>query len=84
METLQSFILERAAADAEFRRALLADPREAISRELGLELPCALTFEAVELPSGQLALTLPAGLDAPGTAVAGQQHGFTQDCCCCC
>lgn len=84
METLESFILARAAGDAGFRRALLTDPRETISRELGLELPPAFTIEAVELPSGDLALMLPPGLDAPGTAVPSLQHGFTADCCCCC
>lgn len=84
METLESFILARAAEDAAFRHALLADPREAISRELGLELPPTLTIQAVELPSGQLALTLPPGLDAPGAPALGQQSGLTEDCCCCC
>lgn len=82
METLESFIRARAAGDAEFRRALLADPREAISRELGLELPTTLPIEARELPSGQLALTVPPGLDAPSVTV----FGFVSCCdsCCCC
>jgi hypothetical protein len=81
IQQLESLVLGRAGQDAQFRQALLADPREAISQELGIELPGTVKIDAVETASGQIALTLPPDLDASLSlaAVAGS------DCCeCCC
>jgi hypothetical protein len=82
IEQLQSLVLGRAGQDAQFRHALLADPREAISQELGIELPSTVKIDAVETPSGQIALTLPPDLEASlsPAAVAGSD---CCDCCCC-
>lgn len=81
---LESFVLTRAAQDAHFRRALLLDPREAISAELGIELPAGAGIEAVEVSPGQIALTLPSDLAAATSLRASPAAQLRDDCCCCC
>ncbi len=83
VQELETFVLDRAARDPQFRRALLADPREAISRELGIELPGTVVIEARETGSEGIALLLPPNLGSlDGSSLARAQLG--DDCCCCC
>jgi hypothetical protein len=69
-------LVERAAADADFRAALLgADPRPAIAAELGIELPADLTVRVVEETPGEVVLVLPVAL-APGELADAELAGI--------
>jgi hypothetical protein len=53
-------VTARAAIDADFRRALLADPHAAIYRAFGVQLPKALRMKFVERDPGvDLMIVLP-------------------------
>ena len=45
---------ELAAADGDFRTALIANPRQAIEMGFGVELPAGWTAEVVENPDGSV------------------------------
>jgi hypothetical protein len=56
---IESRIVRRAWADAEFRARLLSDPKEALSEELGVALPERLEVRVVEERSDLLCIVLP-------------------------
>ena len=53
-------VRDRLADDPEFRAALLADPRAALSALLGLDLPDAVNVEVHEEPLAYVHLVIPA------------------------
>ncbi len=57
---LRAHITNRAVEDQEFRAQLLADPRSAISAELGLSIPEGFTIHVHEETATAAHLTLPA------------------------
>ncbi len=57
---LRAHITNKAAEDGEFRAQLLADPRSAISAELGLSIPEGFTIHVHEESATAAHLTLPA------------------------
>lgn len=83
---LEAFVRDRAARDAHFRRMLLADPREAISQALGVEVPDTLAIEVIETAPGEILLRLPPDAGAlDGPLFAQTPPGDPGcDCCCCC
>lgn len=56
---LESRVVRRAWADAEYRARLLADPKAALAEELGVELPERLQVQVVEERSDFLCIVLP-------------------------
>lgn len=58
----EQFIIDKARADAGFRRRLLADPAAAI-RDAGLVVPEGLTLTVLEDTATHLHLVLPPRLD---------------------
>ena len=56
---LRAHITNRAVEDGEFRAQLLADPRSAISAELGLSIPEGFTIHVHEDDAVTAHLTLP-------------------------
>lgn len=80
----QRQIIDRAASDPEFRAELLANPKEAISRQLGIPLPANINVRVIEEQPGEVILVLPARAmqsgstlsDADLEAVAGGSTGW--------
>jgi hypothetical protein len=78
-QELEAWLLDKAAKDAAFRRALLADPKGTLGRELGGSLPDGLAITVVEEAPDRCYLVLPAApagqteelSDAELEAVAG-------------
>jgi Nitrile hydratase, alpha chain len=62
-------LIEKAWKDAAFRQALVTDPRGAVERELGGQLPAGLQVKVVEESADTCYLVLPAN---PDRAPAGQ------------
>jgi Nitrile hydratase, alpha chain len=56
---LQAELFDRAAQDAGFRRALLADPTGTLERELGARLPAGIGLTVVEETPTRRYLVLP-------------------------
>jgi hypothetical protein len=52
-------IVQKAASDAAFRQALLADPKAALSKELGVPIPDSVTIVVVEDAADTVHLVLP-------------------------
>jgi hypothetical protein len=63
---LERRIVGRALAEPEFRARLLERPREAVSEELGFEIPVGLEIEVVEERPDRLAIVLPVDLSGIG------------------
>ena len=56
---MRDSLIERAAADTEFRSRLLADPKAVVKEELGFDLPSDFTVEVHEEKLGTAHLVLP-------------------------
>ncbi len=56
---LEAKLIEKAMADEAFKRELMSNPKAAIAKELGQELPAELEFEVLEQTSTKLYLVLP-------------------------
>jgi hypothetical protein len=80
IQGIVSLVLGRAARDGQFRAALLANPRDAVSQELGIELPTTVKIKAAENTAGQIVLTLPPDLEA---SLGQARIADCCDCCCC-
>lgn len=65
-QELESRIVRRAWSDPGFRALLLSDPREALSLELGVEVPEELRVQVVEERSDFLCIVLPVDLSEMG------------------
>lgn len=57
---VDALVRERLNSDSEFRAALLADPRAALSALLGLDLPDAVSVEVHEESLAHVHLVIPA------------------------
>jgi hypothetical protein len=56
---LEAKLIEKAMADEAFKRELRSNPKAAIAKELGQELPAELEFEVLEQTPTKLYLVLP-------------------------
>jgi hypothetical protein len=56
---LEAGLLDKAGKDAAFRRALLADPRGTLERELEVKLPAGVSFTVLEATPTSRYLVLP-------------------------
>jgi hypothetical protein len=63
-DNLQAQLLTKAWEDDGFKQELLTDPRAAIQRELGVELPADLEIEVVEETPNKIFLVVPVRPDA--------------------
>jgi hypothetical protein len=83
-KTVENRLLDKAAQDPEFRALLLADPRSAIARELGVNLPAGAQVTILEEKPDQHYLVLPLN---PETGQLGAAQldavaaGGCYDCC---
>lgn len=73
---LEAKLIEKAMADEAFKRELMSNPKAALAKELGQELPADLEFEVLEQTPTKLYLVLPmsesAG-DSPSEELAEEQ-----------
>ena len=56
---LEAKLIEKAMADEAFKHELMSNPKAAIAKELGQELPAELEFEVLEQTPTKLYLVLP-------------------------
>ncbi len=56
---LEAKLIEKAMADEAFKRELMSNPKAAIAKEVGQELPAELEFEVLEQTPTKLYLVLP-------------------------
>ncbi len=63
---LERRIVSRALRDPEFRARLVANPREAVAEELGVDLPERLEVVVVEERPDRIAIVLPLDLGGLG------------------
>lgn len=66
---LKTQILDKAAADPDFRKRLLADPRVAVEAFLGFPVPGDLQLEVLEETAGKVYLVVPPAADASPIAL---------------
>lgn len=58
-QTLEAQVLERASTDLQFREQLKHDPRETVSRALGVQVPQDITVQVLEETQSKVYLVLP-------------------------
>lgn len=58
-DEMQQLIVEKSAMDADFRAQLLADPKTAISQELGITIPESITVKIHQSDMQTVHLALP-------------------------
>jgi hypothetical protein len=63
-------IVTRAIKDSEFRRRLLENPKEAVQKDLGIELPANVTLRVHENSSTVINIVLPAIESDAGRALS--------------
>ncbi|MBI4276868.1 MAG: NHLP leader peptide family natural product precursor [Armatimonadetes bacterium] len=63
---IDEYARERAMKDPAFRKELLADPKAALQRLLGEELPAELNVRVVEEDANTVYLVLPPASEGPG------------------
>jgi hypothetical protein len=63
---IEETLLEKAAKDAGYRKALLSDPRGAVEKVLGVSLPAGISVKVLEESADTLYLVLPQQADASG------------------
>lgn len=56
-----SHIIEKSSLDTEFKQRLLADPKDTISGELGINIPDSMTIKVHESDLETIHLALPPG-----------------------
>jgi len=59
VEALRMQIIQKAWEDSSFKTSLLADPKSAIKKMFGIELPAEVEIKAVEESTSQYYLTIP-------------------------
>lgn len=79
MGELRAHITNRAVEDGEFRAQLLADPRSAISAELGVSIPEGFTIHVHEESAFTSHLTLPASDRLTEEELSQVSGGFDYD-----
>jgi hypothetical protein len=84
-KNFESQIIEKAAADEAFRKALVSNPRTAVENELGIKLPAAINLRVLEESADNFYMVLPQKNSAAARgelsdleleAVAGGKAGF--------
>jgi hypothetical protein len=73
---LEAKLIEKAMADEAFKRELMSNPKAAIAKEVGQELPAELEFEVLEQTPTKLYLVLPmseSAEDSPSEELAEEQ-----------
>lgn len=78
-DEMQQHIVEKSAVDEEFRKALLADPRNTISQELGITIPGSMNIEVHQSDMQTVHLALP---PAPNMTEE-QLEAISAGLCCC-
>ena len=73
---VREYIAGRAAADAGFRKALVADPRGTVEAETGIEMPGGLEIKVHEETSSELHLVLPASMELTPRELARVSGGW--------
>ena len=73
---VRQYIAGRAAADAGFRRALVADPRGMVEAEIGIQMPGSLDIKVHEETNSELHLVLPAAVELTPHELAGVSGGW--------
>ena len=72
-------IIEKSALDADFRQELLADPKTAITRELGITMPDSMNVQVHESDMQTVHLALP-----PDPNISEEQlEAISAGLCCC-
>ena len=78
-DEMQQHIVEKSALDEAFRQALLADPKAAISQELGITIPESMSIEVHESDMQTVHLALP-----PDPNITEEQlEAISAGLCCC-
>ena len=73
---VRQYIGGRAAADADFRRALVADPRGTVEAEIGIQMPGGLELKVHEETNDELHLVLPASMKLTPNELARVSGGW--------
>ena len=73
---VREYIAGRAAADAGFRKALLADPRGTVEADTGIRMPGGLGIKVHEESNSELHLVLPAAVELTPRELAGVSGGW--------
>ena len=72
-------LIQKSAQDSEFRQALLADPKAAITEELGITIPESMTIQVHESDMQTVHLALP-----PDPNITEEQlEAISAGLCCC-
>ncbi|MYL06302.1 MAG: NHLP leader peptide family natural product precursor [Gemmatimonadales bacterium] len=72
-------VVEKSAVDADFREQLLADPKAAISSELGITIPDSMSIQVHESDMQTVHLALP-----PDSNITEEQmEAISAGLCCC-
>ena len=78
-DEMQQHIVEKSTVDDGFRQSLLADPRNAISQELGITIPESMTIQVHESDMQTVHLALP-----PAANMTEEQlEAISAGLCCC-
>jgi len=56
---LRQRVIDRAQKDADFRKLLTSNPREAVKSEVGVDLPSDLDIQVIEETANKIYLVLP-------------------------
>ena len=78
-DEMQQHLIEKSAVDEAFRKALLADPKSAISAELGITIPESMSIQVHESDMQTVHLALP-----PDPHITEEQlEAISAGLCCC-
>ncbi len=77
-EEMRRRLTDKATTDDDFRAALMSDPRSAVSKELGLEIPEGLDIQVHESDMSTVHLALP-----PSAMNEEQLEAIAAGRCCC-
>lgn len=75
-QNIEQRVVRRAWADPAYKERLLADPRAALSEELGVELPPGLEVQVVEERPDMLCVVLPVDTSAIPSDAAQVMMGW--------
>ena len=73
---VREYIAGRAAADAGFRKALVADPRGTVEAEIGIQMPGGLELRIHEETNSELHLVLPSAVELTPRELASVSGGW--------
>lgn len=65
---LEAKLIEKAMADEAFKRELMSNPKAAIAKQLGQEVPAEIEIEVLEQTPTKLYLVLPMSQSAVGSS----------------